>query len=175
MQMSPSQQTQSRGWLKAPSLPASASGQSQSRCLCTPRSSPLSMKVRVCYCLLSIFFSPPYQFSVLSKVVMSSMFMFSRRRLCLLGHALFFAIILFDLVFSQSLQEIPTAQLRWTPTRTAATRTWAAATSVARTWAKLSWGCSTPTLAPWWGSPGLRARLQPRYSQYFIIVVGDVF
>ena len=83
-------------------------------------------------------------------------------------------IILFDPVFSQGLQEIPTAQLKWTPTQTAATRTPAAATSVARTWAKLSWGCSTPSLAPWWGTPELRARLQPRYSQYFRIVVGDV-
>lgn len=47
------------------------------------------MKVRVCYCLLSVFFSPPYQFSLLNKVVMSSMFMFTRRRLSSLGHASF--------------------------------------------------------------------------------------
>lgn len=90
MQMSPSQQTQSRGWLKALSLPAFASGRSRSRCLCTPRSSPPSMKVRVCCYLLSVLFSPPYQFSVFNKVVMSSMFMFSRkRRFCLLGHTPF--------------------------------------------------------------------------------------
>lgn len=53
-QMPPPQGTQSLGWLTAPSRPATASGLSQSRCLCTPRSSPLSMKVRVCY----IAFSP---------------------------------------------------------------------------------------------------------------------
>lgn len=56
-QMPPLQGTLSLGWLTAPSRPATASGQSQSRCLCFPRSSPPSMKVRVCYCLLSIFFS----------------------------------------------------------------------------------------------------------------------
>lgn len=54
-QMPPPQGTPSLGWLTAPSRPATASGLSQSRCLCTPRSSPPSMKVRVCYCLLSVF------------------------------------------------------------------------------------------------------------------------
>lgn len=50
-QMPPPQGTPSLGWLTAPSRPATASGLSQSRCLCTPRSSPPSMKVRVRYCL----------------------------------------------------------------------------------------------------------------------------
>lgn len=60
-QMPLPQGTQSLGWLTAPSRPATASGPSQSRCLCTPRSSPPFMKVRVCYYLHSIASAfPPF-------------------------------------------------------------------------------------------------------------------
>lgn len=70
----------------------------------------------------------------------------------------------------QGPEGIRVAQPRWTRTLTVATRMPAAAISAARTWASLSWGCSTHSpvlaLAPCWGTPGLRARLQPRYWTY---------
>lgn len=45
--MPPPQGTPSLVWLTAPCRPATALGLSQSRCLCTPRTSPPSMKVRI--------------------------------------------------------------------------------------------------------------------------------
>lgn len=82
-------------------------------------------------------------------------------------HFLSFSVTLF-----QGLRGIHVAQLRWTRTRTVATRIREASTSAARTWARLSWGFSTPSLAlalvPWGEMPGQRAKLQPRYCQLHI-------
>lgn len=88
---------------------------------------------------------------------------------CLSLH--FIVCFLLCFVFNLSQGVIRIAQLRWTRTRTVATRMPAVATIAARIWARLSWGCSTHSLVLalvlWLEMPELRARLQPRYCHGF--------